>query len=82
VAVTPLNTIDLGKRIAEKREAADKTQMQLADEVGVNQGTVCDWELGRFRPRTEKWNVLADALGTSITELFFDDTPADTDTAA
>ena len=39
------------KRIQELRRYLKTTQQELADEIGVRQQTVSDWETGVYAPR-------------------------------
>lgn len=55
------------------REAARVSQRQVADELGVSNMTVSDWERGKFAPTLENaiayrrlLEELADAAGTRI----------------
>lgn len=57
-------------RIKELRKQANKTQMQLAVEMGVAQNCVSGWETEVALPRTRQLPDLAKALGCSIDELF------------
>lgn len=57
-------------RIKELRKQANKTQMQLAAEMGVAQNCVSGWETGVALPRTRQLPDLARVLGCSIDELF------------
>ena len=49
-------------RIKELREASEKTQKQLAQELGVSQPAVANWERGAFLPHAEDLPALARAL--------------------
>lgn len=55
---------DLGPRIREARTSAGLTQNALAHRVGVEQGTVSDWERGRV-PEVRYVVALAAALDVS-----------------
>lgn len=57
-------------RIKELRKQANKTQMQLAAEMGVAQSCVSGWETEVALPRTRQLPELARVLGCSIDELF------------
>lgn len=56
--------------IKELRKAANMTQVQLADAVGVNQSTVAAWESGEKFPRANILPMLATALGCTVNDLF------------
>lgn len=57
-------------RIRELRHAADMTQNQLADNMGVTQNAVSNWENEVSLPRARQLPELAKLLGCSIDELF------------
>ena len=58
-------------RIKELREAADLTQQQLADRMGVVRGAVTNWETENTLPRTRQLPLLMHVLGVgSIDELY------------
>jgi DNA-binding transcriptional regulator YiaG len=47
------------ERIAELRERLGLTQAEMAEELGVRQQTVSEWETGRYEPRGASVKVLA-----------------------
>ena len=57
-------------RIKELREAAGKTQKQVADSMGVLTSAVSNWESEVALPRARQLPLLARVLGCSIDELF------------
>lgn len=57
-------------RIRELRRAADMSQNQLADNMGVTQETVSNWETEVFLPRARQLPELAKLFGCTIDELF------------
>ena len=57
-------------RIRELRRAADMTQNQLADNMGVTQNAVSNWETEVCLPRTRQLPELAKLFGCTIDELF------------
>jgi transcriptional regulator with XRE-family HTH domain len=59
----------LGKHLAELRQAAGLTQMQLADKLGVHHSNIAFWELTGTPPRGEVLPQMARALGVSVDEL-------------
>jgi transcriptional regulator with XRE-family HTH domain len=67
----------LGAAIAAAREAADLSQSQLAEELGVAQQTVGQWEGGQVAIGVEKLSTLADKLHTTIARLFGENPAAD-----
>jgi len=53
-------------RIKALREHLDMTQQQLADELGVRQQTISEWEVGVYIPRrsTQKYlSLIAERVG-------------------
>ena len=52
------------------RIAAGLRQVDLAEKMGVTQGTICDWEVGRTMPQAALLPALADALNCTIDALF------------
>lgn len=57
-------------KIKELRKAANMTQVQLADALGVNQSTVAAWESGEKYPRANILPALAAALGCTVNDLY------------
>lgn len=51
------------------REKAEKTQSQLADELGVTQPLIAKWEAGKAFPKTEDIRRVADAYGLKPEQL-------------
>lgn len=61
-------------RIKEFRAKHDLTQDDLAKKVGVRRETILFLEKGKYNPSLKLAHDVANALGTSIDELFlFDD---------
>ena len=63
-------SIEWGKRIKSAREAKNFSQTQLAAMVGVTQGAVGHWEVGRSTPRDEMRMRLSIVLGVDHADLF------------
>lgn len=59
----------LAQRLAELRQAAGLTQMQLADKLGVHHSNIAFWELSGTPPRGEVLPKMAHALGVSVDTL-------------
>lgn len=59
-------------RIRELRTAANMTQSDFAERVGVTQGIVSNWETETFLPKTRDLPLLARTLCCSIGDLFAD----------
>lgn len=51
------------------REQLGLTQEQLAERLGVDQGTIAHWELGTRQPRLASLQAWADALGLPVSDL-------------
>lgn len=45
------------------------SQKELADALGVTQGTVSAWESGRWDPTVENLRAVAKVLGVTVDEL-------------
>jgi len=58
--------------IRSLREKAGLTQVQLAENVGVSQAAVSEWELGKADPSYETLKRLAPALKVSFDVLMCD----------
>lgn len=59
-------------RIKELREAANLTQQQLADSMGVVRSAVANWETGSSMPKTSDLCLLACLLRCDYNALFVD----------
>lgn len=57
-------------RIAELRKARGMGQLEVAEALGVTQGAVAAWELGRNIPTADKLPALARLLGVKIEDLY------------
>jgi len=51
-----------GAEIKTKRKAAGLSQTALAEKVGVTQGAVSSWKIGRAEPRRELMEALEQTL--------------------
>lgn len=63
----------LGKRIAQARQAASLTQQQVADSLGIPQPQYASYEVGRRRVPVSMLPRLARIFKTSIDTLIGDD---------
>ena len=59
--------------IKSARKAKGISQRKLAELVGVQQGAVARWELGKAFPRFEKLAVIANSLDCTIDDLVRED---------
>ena len=64
-----IDTVFLGRKIADARRNARLTQNDLAARVGVTAQAVSKWEQGRSCPDIAILDEIADALGISLIEL-------------
>ena len=46
-----------------------KRQIDVAKEIGVQQGTVSQWEVGNKTPRARMFKAVAKAYGCTVDEL-------------
>ena len=60
-------------RILVKRIERGLKQEQVAQELGITQGTISQWETGRCFPRAELLPKIAVLYGCSINDLFDDE---------
>lgn len=56
--------------LRDLRRQAKKTQMEVAECIGVSQPTYSTWETGRFLPNSKFLPALAAALHCTIDDLF------------
>jgi transcriptional regulator with XRE-family HTH domain len=59
-----------GARVRVERRAADLTQDDVAERMGVGRGAVAKWESGATTPDAHKLPLLARVLGKPLDELF------------
>lgn len=52
------------------RDLTGLTQAELAEKLGVSQGVVSFWEIGRNLPEASKLPELARILGCTVDDLF------------
>lgn len=64
-----MNKYKLGNEICKLREDKGMTQGELAVELDVTDKAVSKWENGQAIPRIDKFELLADALDTSVEYL-------------
>lgn len=55
--------------LREARGKRRKTQREIADECGVTQPTVSEWESGKSSPRPSLWALVSSAYGISVAKL-------------
>ncbi|WP_035804686.1 helix-turn-helix domain-containing protein [Kitasatospora mediocidica] len=59
-----------GHDLRRMRRAAERTQAELADALGVKRPTIAKWESGETFPEPDRLPALAAALGGGLDELF------------
>jgi transcriptional regulator with XRE-family HTH domain len=60
---------EIGARIRQYRESANLTQKQLADQIGVTNSRVSNWEQGVNRPDVDMLADICRALNVSPSQL-------------
>ena len=63
-------------RLKECRINANIKQEALAKMIGVTQGAISAWEVGRSEPSSQSWKKISEALGVSVDYLMGSDDPA------
>jgi len=63
----------IGNNIRKYRKAANVSQKQIADALGIQQAAVSLWEHGRTTPRSNMIPSLLEILNISIEDLYGDD---------
>lgn len=66
----------IGNNIRRYRKAANVSQKQIADALGIQQAAVSLWEHGRTTPRSNMIPALLEILNISIEDLYGDDEKA------
>ncbi len=64
-----MDTIKIGKFIAENRKLKKLTQEQLAEKLGVTAKTISRWENGNYMPDISLLKPLSTELGISLNDL-------------
>ncbi len=64
-----MDTVKIGKFLAELRREKELTQEQLAEKLGTSNKTISRWENGNYMPPVEMLMELSDFYGVSINEL-------------
>lgn len=72
---------DVGTRIADARAAVDRTQAEVANQLGVKVSTLDKWERGVASPRANRLTALAGILAVSPSWLIvgYGTEPTETD---
>jgi transcriptional regulator with XRE-family HTH domain len=64
--------IRFGARVRELRKERNMLQGELADKVGIQESYVSEIETAKKEPCLEVIDMIADALGVSLRQLFWD----------
>lgn len=64
-----MDTVKIGKFLAELRREKELTQEQLAERLGTSNKTISRWENGNYMPLVEMLCLLSEFYGVSINEL-------------
>lgn len=64
-----MDTVKIGKFLAELRRERELTQEQLAEKLGISNKTISRWENGNYMPPVEMLMELSEFYGVSINEL-------------
>lgn len=64
-----MDTLQIGKFIAQLRKRENLTQEALGEKLGVTNKTVSRWENGNYLPDIETFQLLSGLFGVSINEL-------------
>ncbi len=67
-----MDTVKVGRNIAEARKRSGLSQEELAEKIGVTAQAVSKWENGHNTPDLDNLFLLADAAGTSYRVLLGD----------
>lgn len=64
-----MDTVKIGKFLAELRKEKNLTQEELGEKIGVTNKTVSRWENGNYMPPVEMLLVLSEFYDISINEI-------------
>lgn len=65
---------DIGKKLKQIRIAKNKTQLEVAEHLGVSRNAYTNWEVGTRRVNAEQLVALANYFGVTL-DYFNDSTP-------
>lgn len=69
IEVRSMDSIKIGKFIAEMRKQQQLTQAQLANELNISDKTISKWECGKGLPEVSLMLPLCERLGISVNDL-------------
>lgn len=64
-----MDTVKIGRFLAQLRRERELTQEQLAEKLGTSNKTISRWENGNYMPPVEMLCELSEFFGVSINEL-------------
>lgn len=64
-----MDTVKIGKYLAELRHEHHLTQEELGEKLGVTNKTVSRWETGTYLPPVDALQLLSEMYGISINEI-------------
>lgn len=64
------------KKYAALRDKAGVTDYEVAKNTGISTATLTNWKYGRYAPKINKLQKIADYFSVPITELLEDTTEA------
>lgn len=64
-----MDTVKIGRFIAELRKEKNLTQSQLGEKIGVTNKTVSRWENGNYLPSVDMLKILSEEFSVSINEI-------------
>ncbi len=64
-----MDTVKIGKFIAENRKNKKMTQEQLAEKLGVTSKTISRWENGNYMPDISLLKPISEELGVTLNDL-------------
>lgn len=67
-----MQTIQLGKKLADLRKAKGISQTKLAEELGLTRASISYYEKGERIPSDENKVKMAIFFGKSVQEIFFE----------
>lgn len=56
-------------RLRQLRQSKDLTLKKVADEIGISENGLCNYELGKREPKLKTWIKLADYFNVSVSYL-------------
>lgn len=57
------------EKYAELRDKAGLNDFQVAQKTDISPSTIYDWKYGKYRPKVDKLQKIAKAIGCKLEEL-------------